>query len=91
MEFEAAIQALSILSRRYRVTLFTDSMTLIYLLRAGADKAHKRANQDLVQRLLKLIAIHEITPVWVKGHAGHAENERCDQLAMAAIRGFLPT
>jgi ribonuclease HI len=40
-------------------------------------------NQDLWARLLELIGIHEVRFEWVKGHAGHPENERCDTIAVA--------
>ena len=40
-------------------------------------------NADLWERLLKLLDTHEVTFTWIKGHAGHAENERCDRLAVA--------
>lgn len=87
MEFMAAAMALECLKEPCEITLYTDSMTLIYLLRSSGKKAEKRANQDLVQRILKALHSHKIIPVWVKGHNGHVENERCDELAMAAIRG----
>jgi ribonuclease HI len=41
----------------------------------------------LWERLLNLLDKHEVTMHWVKGHAGHSENERCDQLAVAAASG----
>ncbi|MCQ2501704.1 MAG: ribonuclease HI, partial [Lachnospiraceae bacterium] len=44
-------------------------------------------NTDLWKRLLKAAAPHEITWIWVKGHDGHAMNERCDQLATSAADG----
>ena len=45
------------------------------------------ANSDLWQKLLELCARHDVTFRWVKGHSGHPENERCDQLALAAAQG----
>jgi ribonuclease HI len=44
-------------------------------------------NADLWERLLDLCDLHQVTFVWVKGHAGHRENERCDRLSVAAARG----
>jgi ribonuclease HI len=45
-------------------------------------------NRDLWEKLLELSRIHKIHWVWVRGHNGHAENERCDELARAAIEAF---
>jgi ribonuclease HI len=47
----------------------------------------KKANPDLWQRFLKVYRQHRVKFVWIKGHAGHAENERCDQLAVKASEG----
>ena len=44
-------------------------------------------NIDLWERLLDLLEIHRVTLIWVKGHAGHPENERCDKLATTAADG----
>ena len=44
-------------------------------------------NIDLWQRLLKAMEPHQVTFIWVKGHAGHLENERCDKLATSAADG----
>jgi ribonuclease HI len=44
-------------------------------------------NPDLWGRLLELCKIHKVQFEWVRGHAGHSENERCDELATAAARG----
>ena len=43
-------------------------------------------NADLWGRLLQLLEIHDVTFVWVRGHAGHEYNERCDKLAVEAIK-----
>ena len=95
MELMAAIAALEALKRPCRVRLYTDS---IYL-RDGitrwlpawqargwrtADKKPVK-NVDLWQRLAAAAAPHEIEWLWVRGHAGHPENERADALARAAI------
>ena len=45
-------------------------------------------NVDLWQQLVELLRIHEVTFVWVKGHAGHPYNERCDSLATAFADSF---
>ena len=93
MELMAAIMALEALTRPVEVTLTSDS---IYL-RDGITKwingwkkngwktAAKKpvANQDLWMRLDEAIKPHQIKWAWVKGHAGHLMNERCDELARA--------
>ena len=47
----------------------------------------KVKNRDLWERLLKAVAVHNVKYVWVKGHAGHEYNERCDSLAVKASEG----
>ncbi len=94
MEMMAAISGLNALTRPCRVTLTTDSRYLIDGLtkwikgwqRNGWKTADKKPvkNADLWQLLLDATAPHRITWVWVKGHAGHPENERADQLASDA-------
>ncbi len=96
MELIAAIRALQALKRPCQVTLYTDSQ---YLKNAFTQKwlenwqrngwrtkggKGKVLNQDLWQELLLLTATHHVEWKWVKGHAGHPENERCDELAVAA-------
>ena len=46
-------------------------------------------NSDLWQELLDLLKIHDVEFKWVKGHAGHPENERCDELAVSAYKRVL--
>ena len=93
MELTAAIEALSALKEPCRVTLTTDSkyvcdgMTLGWARQwrsNGWRKADKKAaqNTELWEKLLELDDYHEITFVWVRGHDGHPENERCDKLAV---------
>jgi ribonuclease HI len=95
MELIAAIAALEALKRPCRVRLHTDSL----YVRDGITKwiaawkargwrtADKKPvkNVDLWQRLDAARAPHQVEFIWVKGHAGHAENERADALARAAI------
>ena len=52
------------------------------------NKKEKALNPELWDRLLTLYDTHEVEIVWVKGHAGHPENERCDRLAVAAAKQF---
>ena len=95
MEMMAAIAALEALKRPARVRLYTDSTYLkdgitkwIHAWKArGWKTANKKPvkNQDLWQRLEMALVPHEVTWFWVKGHAGHAENERADELARTAI------
>ena len=97
MELMAAIAGLEALTKSCRVKLYTDSM----YLRDGITKwlpnwkarGWKTAgrepvkNVDLWQRLEAAASQHEIDWHWVRGHAGHPENERADALARAAIAG----
>ena len=92
MELTAVIEALSALKEPCQVTLTSDSKYVIEALEKGwaegwkqrgwkkADKS-PALNPDLWERLLDLTHFHQVTTVWVKGHAGHPYNERCDQLA----------
>ncbi len=98
MELLAAIRALEALKRPCEVTLYTDS---IYVRdgiskwihgwqRNGWRTADRKPvkNAELWQELLAAAAPHRIDWRWVKGHAGHAENERADELACAAALQF---
>ena len=99
MELTAVISALQALKFPCDVRLTTDSQ---YVAKAINDNwlynwkirgwrtANKGAvkNVDLWQELDRLLAIHTVQFIWVKGHAGHPENERCDALAVAQIRSF---
>ena len=91
MEMMAAIQALEALRRPSRVTLYTDSKYLsdgITKWRGWKTAGKKPVkNQDLWQRLDNATAGHDIEWRWVKGHAGHRENERADALARDGIPG----
>jgi ribonuclease HI len=95
MEMMAAIAALEALKRPARVRLHTDSTYLkdgitkwIHAWKARGWKTAGRKpvkNQDLWQRLEAAIEPHQVEWFWVKGHAGHPENERADELARTAI------
>lgn len=95
MEMSAAIGALEALTRPCDVVVTTDSQ---YLVKGMTEWIHgwvKRGwinskkepvlNRELWERLMALSRMHRITWVWVRGHNGHVENERCDELARAAI------
>lgn len=101
MELTAVIEALAALKEPCRITLTSDSKYVVDAMlqgwainwRAhGWKKPDKSAalNPDLWGRLLDLAEKHEIEWVWVKGHAGHPYNERCDALATAFADSFLP-
>ena len=98
MEMTAAIEALSALKRCCRVRLHTDSTYLKDGItswihnwkRNGWKTAAKKPvkNEDLWRQLDALLADHEIEWHWVKGHAGHPENERADELAREGMKPF---
>lgn len=93
MELTAAIMGLSALKEPCKVRLVTDSKYVADGITKGwAEswqknnwrKADKKPalNPDLWEKLLELVKTHDVTIEWVKGHAGHPENERCDRLAV---------
>ena len=95
MELTAVIRALESLTRGCRVQLYTDSQYVQKGItqwihdwkRRGWRTAGKKPvkNVDLWQQLEVLAHAHDVSWHWVKGHAGHAENEACDRLAVSAI------
>ncbi len=98
MELMAAIAGLEALNRSCEVELYSDSKYLTDAFNQGwidnwVKNKWKRGrsgfvkNIDLWERLLKAKARHRVTFYWVKGHAGHPENERCDKLATSAADG----
>ncbi len=100
MELLAAINALEALGRASAVTIVTDSAYVKNGVtgwihgwkRNGWRTADKKPvkNVDLWQRLDAAQARHSVTWKWIKGHAGHAENERADALARAGMAPFKP-
>jgi ribonuclease HI len=99
MELMAAIQGLNALKRPCRVTLFTDSRYVMDGLtkwihgwvRNGWKTADRKPvkNADLWQDLLAASKPHQIQWTWVKGHAGHPDNERADRLASDAADALI--
>lgn len=98
MELMAAIVGLEALNRPCEVELYSDSQYLInafnqHWIDSWVKKGWKRGknepvkNTDLWKRLLEAKAQHKVTFIWVKGHDGHPENERCDRLATSAADG----
>ncbi|MBQ9375532.1 MAG: ribonuclease HI [Ruminococcus sp.] len=99
MELTAVITGLEALKEPCEVDLYSDSKYIIDAVTKGwavswqknnwvkSDKK-KALNVDLWEKLLSLLDVHKVNFFWVKGHAGHPENERCDQLAVAASKSF---
>lgn len=94
MELTAVIKGLSALKEPCKVHLTTDSKYVSDGISKGwaqswKNNAWRKAdkkpalNPDLWEELLNLLTIHEVEITWVKGHAGHPENERCDKLAVS--------
>ncbi|MDR2559075.1 MAG: ribonuclease HI [Oscillospiraceae bacterium] len=97
MELTAVIEALSALKRPCSVVLQTDSRYIVDGIEKGWArswrannwlKADKKPalNSDLWERLLGLCEVHKVEFLWVKGHSGHPENERCDELARSFLQ-----
>ena len=93
MELTAAVMALKALKEPCEVMLTSDSKYLVDGITKNWAKGWKAKgwiksdkkpalNVDLWERLLDLLDVHNVRFVWVKGHAGHPENERCDELAV---------
>lgn len=95
MELMAAIMALESLKRPAKIKLYSDSKYVLDGItqwvpgwqKRGWKTADKKPvkNIDLWQRLVEAAAPHDINYIWVRGHTGHAENERVDALARSAI------
>ena len=94
MEMTAAIKGLEALKRSCRVDIYTDSKYLqqgvMEWMKGWKAKGwpERIKNQDLWKQLDVLIQKHDVHFHWVKGHAGHPENERADVLATSAIEAF---
>ena len=99
MELTAVIEALNVLKEPCAVTLTTDSKYVVDAIEKGWVYAWKKngwrkadkkpaLNVDLWETLLPLLDKHAVTFCWVKGHAGHPENERCDALAVGYYNGL---
>lgn len=99
MELTAAVEGLRALKRSCRVTVYSDSAYLVNGMRQRWYSAWQKngwknsqgqpvKNRDLWEALLAEMARHEVHFDKVKGHSGHAYNERCDELARGAIRAL---
>lgn len=99
MELLAVITGLKALKRSCDITIYTDSQYVANGITKGWAESWKRngwrkadkkpaQNPDLWDELLTELAKHKYEIVWVKGHAGHPENERCDSLAVAEAKKY---
>ncbi len=95
MELLGAIEGLRALKDRCAVKLHTDSQYVVNAIEKGwaakwkangwmRNKKDKAVNPDLWEQLLQLCKQHKVEFIWVRGHSGNVENERCDVLAVAA-------
>ena len=99
MEITAVIAGLQALKEPCSITLYTDSKYVADGIAKGwaaswrargwkkADKS-PALNPDLWGTLLDLLEEHDVKIVWIKGHAGHRENERCDEMAVAESKRY---
>ena len=98
MEILAAIKALEALKGKCCVTIYSDSQYLVNAIEQGwasrwqshgwwRNRKERAINPDLWECLLSLVDKHEVRFKWVRGHAGHPENERADELARTAALG----
>ncbi len=99
MELTGVISALSALREPCRVTLYTDSRYVVDGIEKGwaekwrengwmRNKKDKALNPELWEELLELTKKHEVTFVWVKGHAENEKNNRCDELAVIKAKEY---
>ena len=97
MELLAVIRGLEALKEPCIADIYSDSKYVVDAIKQGwakrwqknrwmRNKKEAALNPDLWQKLLDLLDKHKVTMHWVKGHAGHEENERCDKLAVKASK-----
>ena len=100
MELTAVIIGLAALNEACDVTVYSDSKYVVDGIQKGWARSWKSRgwrksdgkpaiNAELWDKLLSLLDIHKVRFVWLKGHDGHPENERCDRMAVAAYQKFL--
>ena len=100
MELTAVIVGLAALNETCDVTVYSDSKYVVDGIQKGWARSWKShgwrksdgkpaVNAELWDKLLTLLDIHKVRFVWLKGHDGHPENERCDKMAVAAYQKFL--
>ncbi len=99
MELTAVIEGLAALKESCEVCVHSDSKYVVDGIQKGWARTWKKngwrkadkkpaLNADLWDRLLTLLSIHTVRFVWLKGHDGHPENERCDQMAVAESQKY---
>ena len=99
MELTAVIEGLAALKERCEVTVYSDSKYVVDGIEKGWARSWKRngwrkadrkpaLNAELWDRLLQLLDAHDVSFVWLKGHAGHPMNEECDRMAVAESMKF---
>ena len=99
MELTAAIEGLAALKEPCRVTITTDSRYVADAVEKGwlygwkkkgwkNSRSEPTPNVDLWEKLLPLLSTHTVSVHWIRGHAGHPENERCDKLAVEQSRQY---
>lgn len=99
MELMGVITGLSALNQPCDVTLYSDSKYVIESIEKGwvyrwrdnnwmRNKKDPALNVDLWKQLLELLEKHHVRFVWIKGHAGHPQNERCDAMAVAQTEKY---
>ena len=99
MELLAAIEGLEALKEPCSVRLFSDSRYLVDAIEKGwvarwkangwmRNKKEAAVNVDLWERILPLLDAHDVEFIWVRGHAGNVENNRCDELAVAESQRY---
>ena len=101
MELRAVVEGLSALKRPTSIRIVSDSSYVLNGLskwmkswkangwrRREKGRLAEVKNLDLWQKLDELVSLHDVDFEWIKGHAGHPENERCDELAVAEWRKF---
>lgn len=99
MEITAVIMALKLLKEPCEITLYSDSQYVCNAIKLGWARKWKAnnwmrnskdpaLNSDLWEMILQEISKHKVSTIWVKGHAGHPENERCDKLATKQAKKF---
>ena len=100
MELTAVIEGLKALKESCKVTIVTDSQYVANGINLGWAESWKAngwrkkdkkpaLNPELWDELLSELSRHDVTIEWIKGHAGHPENERCDELAVMESRKFI--
>lgn len=86
MELRAAIEALKALKEPCKIELFSDSSYVVKGINEWLTNWQKKAfknvkNSDMWQEYIEASKNHKIRAIWVEGHSGHTENEKCDEIA----------